>query len=120
MRSLKSLIDFDETEIFPKWYRKRETSVLTEALKNLGIKTNFNGFVEVVHSAADLIYAARYGKNHYNYRLKNQYERYCKDNPNGPRLSIEKFDDYLYKWAKKVWPCAIDIVYKRVTTLPEI
>ena len=73
MRTLKSLFDFDEEEIFPKWYRKRETSVLTEALKVLGIKTNFNGFVEVVHAAADLIHAARCGESHY------------ADNPNGPR-----------------------------------
>ena len=73
MRTLKSLFDFDEEEIFPKWYRKRETSVLTEALKVLGIKTNFNGFVEVVHAAADLIHAVRCGESHY------------ADNPNGPR-----------------------------------
>ena len=118
MRTLKSLFDFDEEEIFPKWYRKRETSVLTEALKVLGIKTNFNGFVEVVHAAADLIHAARCGESHYKYRLKNQYERYCRDNPNEPRLSIEKFDDYLYRWAKKVWPRALEIVFDRVAHPP--
>ena len=118
MRTLKSLFDFDEEEIFPKWYRKRETSVLTEALKVLGIKTNFNGFVEVVHAAADLIHAAGCGESHYKFRLKNQYERYCRDNPNGPRLSIEKFDDYLYRWAKKVWPRALEIVFDRVAHPP--
>ena len=119
MRTLKSLIDFDEQEIFPKWYRNRETSVLREALKTLGIKSNFEGFVEVVHAAADLIYASRFGESHYKYRLQKHYDRYCTDNPNGPRLTIEKFDDYLYRWAKKVWPCALDIVFKRVAYPPE-
>ena len=114
MRTLKSLIDFDEQMIFPKWYRNRETSVLREALKTLGIKTNFESFVEIVHAAADLIHASQFDENHYKYRLQKQYDRYCTDNPNGPRLSIEKFDDFLYRWAKKVWPCALEIVFKRV------
>ena len=119
MRTLKSLIYFDEQEVFPKWYRNRETSVLREALKTLGIKTNFEGFVEVAHAAADLIYASRFGESQYKYRLQKHYDRYCTDNPNGPRLTIEKFDDYLYRWAKKVWPCALDIVFKRVAYPPE-
>ena len=83
-RTLKSLIDFDEKEIFPKWCRNRETSVLREALKTLGIKNNFEGFVEVVHAVADLIHASQYGEPHYKYRLQQQYERYCTDNPNRP------------------------------------
>ena len=116
MRPLKSLRNFDEQEIFQKWYRNRETSVLSEALQILGIKDNFKGYVEVVHAAADLIHAAQINENHYNYRLQQQYDRYCKDNPNGPRLTIEKFDDYLFRWAKKVWPCAIDIVFRRITS----
>ena len=36
MRPLKSLRNFDEQEIFQKWYRNRETSVLSEALQILG------------------------------------------------------------------------------------
>ena len=119
MRPLKSLRHFNEQEIFPKWYRNRETSVLREALQILGIKDNFEGYVEVVHAAADLIYAAQINENHYNYRLQQQYDRYCKDNPNGPRLTIEKFDDYLFRWAKKVWPCALDIVFRRIASSPK-
>ena len=101
-RTLKSLRDFQEHRIFPKWYRDRETSVLKEALKTLGIKNNFEGFVEVVHAAADLIQASQFGENHFNHRLRKQYERYCTDNPNGPKLTVAKFDDYLYRWAMKV------------------
>ena len=119
MRPLKPLRHFDEHKIFQKWYRNRETSVLREALQILGIKDNFEGYVEVVHAAADLIYAAQINENHYNYRLQQQYDRYCKDNPNGPRLTIEKFDDYLFRWAKKVWPCAIDIVFRRIASSPK-
>ena len=92
-RTLKSLRDFLEHKIFPKWYRDRETSVLREALKTLGIKNNFEGFVEVVHAAADLIQASQFGENHFNHRLRKHYERYCTDNPNGPKLTVAKFDD---------------------------
>ena len=116
---MKSLWDFDEEEIFPKWYRDHETSVLREALKTLGIKNNFEGFVEVVHAAADLIHASHYGERHYKYKLQQQYELYCIDNPNGPKITVEKFDDYLYRWAKKVWPCALDIIFKRVASSPK-
>ena len=118
-RTLKSLWDFDEEEIFPKWYRDHETSVLREALKTLGIKNNFEGFVEVVHAAADLIHASQFGERHFKHRLQKQYERYCTDNPNGTKLTVAKFDDYLYRWAKKVWPCALDIIFKRVASSPK-
>ena len=119
-RTLKSLRDFEEQEIFPKWYRDRETSVLREALKTLGIKNNFEGFVEVVHAAADLIQGLQHGENHFKHRLRKQYERYCTDNPNGTKLTVAKFDDYLYSWAMKVWPCALDIIFKRIASSPKI
>ena len=92
---MKSLRDFNEQEIFPKWYRDRDTSVLGEALKPLGIKNNFEGFAEVVHAAADLIHASQFSEHHFKNRLKQQYERYCTDNPNGPKLTVAKFDGYL-------------------------
>ena len=118
-RTLKSLRDFEEQEIFPKWYRDRVTSVLKEALKTLGIKSNFEGFAEVPHTTADLTQASQYGENHFKYRLPKQYERYCTDNPNGPKLTVAKFDDYLYRWAMKVWPCALDIIFKRIASSPK-
>ena len=91
MRPLKSLRNFDEQEIFQKWYRNRETSVLSEALQVLGIKDNFEGYVEVVHAAAELIHAAQINENHYNYRLQKQYDRYCKDNPFSISLDLYSF-----------------------------
>ena len=116
---MKSLRDFNEQEIFPKWYRDRDTSVLREALKTLGIKNNFESFVEVAHAAADLIHASQFSEHHFKNRLKQQDERYCTDNLNGPKLTVAKFDDYLYRWAMKVWPCALDIIFKRVASSPK-
>ena len=112
-RTLKSLRDLQLPKIFPKWYRDNSSSVLREILKTFGIKNNFDGFVEVVHAAAELIHDSQFGENRFNYRLQKQYKRYCTNHPNGPKLTIEQFDDYLYRWAMKVWPCALDIVYMR-------
>ena len=99
--------------------KKKETSVLREALKTLGIKNNPEGFVEVVHAAADPIHASQFAEIHSKNRLQKQHERYCTDNPNGPKLTVAKFDDYLYRWAMKVQPVALDIVFKRTAFSPE-
>ena len=112
-RTLKSLRDFPLPDIFPKWYRDNSTSIFRQALTDFGIKNNIDGFVEVVHAAAELIHDSQFGENRFNYRLQKQYKRYCTNHPNGPKLKIEQFDDYLYRWAMKVWPCALDIVYMR-------
>ena len=36
---------------------------------------------------------------------------YIKDIPNGPKRTLAQFDDYLYRWAEKVWPRALDIIH---------
>ena len=111
---MKSFRDFPLPEIFPKWCCDNSSSVFRQALTDFGIKNNIDGFVEVVHAAAGLIHDLELGENHFNYRLQNQYKRYCNDNPDGPKLiTIEKFDDYLYRWAMKVWPRDFDIIHER-------
>ena len=112
-RTLKSLMDFPLPQIFPKWYRDTSTSVFRQALTDFGMKNNIDGFAQVAHAAAGLIHDLDLGENHFKYNLSKQYKRYCKDNPESPELSIEKFDDYLYKWAIKVWPRAFDIILER-------
>ena len=96
--------------------KKKKTSVLREALKTRGIKNNPEGFVEAVNAAADLIHTSQFGEIHFKNRLQKQYERYCTDNPNGPKLTAAKFDDHLYRWAMKVWPCYLDIIYRRIAS----
>ena len=96
--------------------RKKKTSVLKEVLKTPGIKNNSEGLVEAANAAADPIHASQFGEIHFKNRLQKQYERYCTDNPNGPKLTAAKFDDHLHRWAMKVWPCALDIIYRRIAS----
>ena len=112
-RTLKSLRDFPLPEIFPKWYRDSSSSIFRQALTEFGIKNNIDGFAVVVHAAADLIHDLDLGEDHFVKNLSKQFNRYCKDNPEGPEITIEKFDDYLYRWAMKVWPCAFGIIHER-------
>ena len=110
---MKSLRDFPLPGIFPKWYRDCSSSVFRQSLAEFGIKNNIDNFVVVVHAAADLIHDLCLGENHFVYNLSKQFKRYCADNPGGPEITIEKFDDYLYRWAMKVWPRAFDIIHER-------
>ena len=112
-RTLKSLRDFSLPEIFPKWYRDLETSIFRQALTEFGIKNNIDGFAIVIHTAADLIHNLDLGEDHFIYNLSYHFKRYCQDNPGGPEITIEKLDDYLYRWAMKVWPRAFDVIHER-------
>ena len=112
-RTLKSLRDFPLPDIFPKWYRDNSTSIFRQALTDFGIKNNIDGFVEVVHAAAGLMHDLCLSENHFIHNLSKQFKRYCADNPNGPKSTIEKFGDYLYRRAMKVWPGAFNIIHER-------
>ena len=35
-----------------------------------------------------------------------------KDIPNGPKLTLEQFDDYLYRWAEKVRSRALGVIHE--------
>ena len=112
-RTLKSLRDFPLPEFFPKWYRDLETSIFRQALTEFGIKNNIDGLVIVIHTAADLIHNLDLGEDHFIYNLSYHFKRYFQDNPGGPEITIEKFDDYLYRWAMKVCSRAFDIIHER-------
>ena len=110
--TFKSLRDFPLQEIFPKWYRDSKTSIFRQALTEFGIKNNIDGFVKLLHNAANLIHNLDLGEDHLIYTLSYHCKEYCKDNPGGPEITIEKYDDYLYRWAMKVWPRAFDIIHE--------
>ena len=44
--------------------------------------------------------------------LNHFYYEYIKDTPNEPKPTLEEFDDYLYRWAEKIWPLALDILHE--------
>ena len=104
--------DFPLQEIFPKWYRDSKTSIFRQALTEFGIKNNIDGFVKLLHNAANLIHNLDLGEDHLIYTLSYHCKEYCKHNPGGPEITIEKYDDYLYRRAMKVWPRAFDIIHE--------
>ena len=106
-RTLKSLRDFPLQEIFPKWYRDSETSIFRQALTEFDIKNNIDGFATLLRNAANLIHNLDLGEDHFIYNLSFHCKQYCKNNPGGPEITIEKFDDYLYRWVMKVCPRAL-------------
>ena len=44
--------------------------------------------------------------------LNHFYYEYMKDIPNGPKPTLQQFDDYLYRWAEKVWRRALDVIHE--------
>ena len=44
--------------------------------------------------------------------LNHFYYEYMKDIPNGPKPTLEQFDDSFYRWAEKVWSRALDIIHE--------
>ena len=91
-RTLKSLRDFPYESIYYSWYRNDRTSIFRDILTKFDVKNNIDHFVKTLFTAAEIIRHLHQGSNH----LPWYYHEYCKDNPNGPRLTLEQFDDYLY------------------------
>ena len=48
--------------------------------------------------------------------LNHFYYEYMEDIPNGPKPTLKQFNDYLYKWAEKVWPRALDVIMNILET----
>ena len=46
--------------------------------------------------------------------LNSAYQAYFVDTPIDKRPTIEAFDNYMYCWAKKIWPRALDIIRERI------
>ena len=44
--------------------------------------------------------------------LSHFYYEYMKHIPNGPKPTLQQFDDYLYRWAEKVWRRALDVIHE--------
>ena len=99
-RTLSSLKDYDDTSIF--------RDILTE----FRIKNNLDRIIKLLYAAAEIIRYLDQGETLFRTRLNYFHNEYCKDNPNGPKPTLEKFDDYLYRWAMKVWPRAFDKIHE--------
>ena len=116
-KPLKSLMTFPYPEIFFRWYREgKEFSIFKEAIADLGIKGTekyLNCLVEVLHIAADLVRDYRANSSNrerYIVNITQKHEDFFVDTPPNERPSIAKFDNYLFSWAVKVWPRALELI----------
>ena len=111
-RTLSSLKDFPLEPIYFKWYRYDDTSIFRDILTEFRIKNNLDRIIKLLYAAAEIIRYLDQGETLFRTRLNYFHNEYCKDNPNGPKPTLEKFDDYLYRWAVKVWPRAFDKIHE--------
>ena len=109
---MKSLKDFLLEPVYFKWYRDDESIIFRKILNEFGIKNNIDAFVRNLYDAAEVIRHLDQGEKVFYNSLKFSHSHYCKNNANEPQLSIEIFDDYLYRWAMKVWPRAFDMIHE--------
>ena len=110
--TLKSLKDFRLEPIFFSWYRYDNKSIFREILTEFGIKNNVDRFVKILYAAAEIIRYLDQGETAFNNRLRRLHYEYCTDYPNETQPTVVQFDDYLYRWAMKVWPRALDKIHE--------
>ena len=62
--------------------------------------------------ATEIIHDCDLGVRRFLNNLNHFYYKYIKDIPNRPKPTLEQFDDYLYRWAEKVWPRTLDVIHE--------
>ena len=118
-KPLKSLIRFPLDEIFFRSYREKGDNIFRITIADLGIKGDegyIDGLVRVLSIAGDVLRETREGafdKKQYYKNLTIKYNGYFRNTPDAEKPSIYKFDNYLYCWALKIWPRALDIIRER-------
>ena len=73
-------------------------------------KVPIERLVKVLASATDITRELPKGEKEFNKNLHIHYNNYFRVNPDDEKPSIETFDNYLYVWALKIWPRALDII----------
>ena len=118
-KPLRSLIRFPLDEIFFRSYREKSDNIFRITIADLGIKGDegyIDGLVRVLSIAGDVLRETREGafdEKQYYKNLTIKYNGYFRNTPDAEKPSIYKFDNYLYCWALKIWPRALDIIHER-------
>ena len=117
-KPLKSLKDFPFDPIYWSWYGKEKgnDNIFTQTITDLGLKddkVNLKQLVDILGIAADIIRELPRGEEEFYKNLHKHYNSYFRNTPIDQRPTTETFDNYLYSWANKVWPRALDIIYER-------
>ena len=117
-KPLKSLKDFPYDEIFWSWYgREKEgnENIFKKTIADIGLKGDkafLEHLVDILGRAANIIRAPHRDDNEFKGYLSSEYREYFQNTPTDQRPTIEVFDNYLYHWAMKVWPRALDIIHE--------
>ena len=114
-KPLNSLKNLPYDPIYWSWYgkRKENDNIFRKTIRDLGLKgdkVNIKQLVDILGIAADIIRELPRGKEEFYKNLHENYNSYFRNTPIDQRPTIETFDNYLYSWAMKVWPRALDII----------
>ena len=110
---MKSLKDFPFEAICFSWYREENNNILRKTIADLDIKGDkgdIDHLVKILGIATDVIRELFRGAKEFYKNPHNKYNNYFRNTPDNEKLIIEKFDDYLYRWAFKIWPRALEII----------
>ena len=109
---LRSLRNFPYELIYYSLYRDNDGNILKQILSEFGIKNNLTSLVKLLFVAAEIIRIRDLGVKRFLNNLNNFYYEYIEDIPNGPKPTLEQFDDYLYRSGEKVWLRALDVIHE--------
>ena len=76
-------------------------------------ETNIAIALKLLFAAVEIIRRLDQGEGIFFSKFNHFYNEYIKDNWNRPISILGKFDDYLYRWAERVWPRTLDEVQKQ-------
>ena len=108
--------DFPYDEIYTLWYEREDQgkiNIFKTTIADLGLKGDkayLDHLAEILGMAANVIRQPRSTDSQFRFYLNKEYMKYFQDTPMDKRATIEVFDNYLYHWANKVWPRALDII----------
>ena len=114
-----NLLRFPLDEIFFRWNREKTDNIFRITIADLGIKGDeeyIDGLVGVLSIAGDVLRETRerpFDRKQYYENLTKKYNGYFRNTPDAEKPSIYKSDNYLYCWALKIWPRAVDIIRER-------
>ena len=111
---LNSMRNFPYEPIFSRWYRD-VPNIFKVTIEDLGLKSDnidLEQLVTLLTFAAEIRDYSSTNKEDFYKFLTYKYNTYFEDVPTNQRPTVEKFDNYLYHWAKKVWPRALDIIFE--------
>ena len=68
--------------------------------------------MKLLFVVAEIICDRDLGEERFVNNPNHLYYEYIKDIPNRPKPTFKQFDDYLYRWAGKVWSRALDVIHE--------